>query len=220
MYSKSKLCFLWLNAYTYAFLRVYACAYCLSCLVSLMMKIFLYSLPWQGLKAATKKQKYDKICEKKLSTPIEVCVAFTYPVRVMNSQIPCPPALGPRSSFGFNYYEICKVHTGKQVQKLNLNWLDDYFLKVLCKSHPVEFASYFHYCHSLTFDQRPDYGFLKRLFHDLFSREGIGWWISVTFNSMELHWSENLNHLQMPKCRSVCCPNHKACTDEYFCPIW
>lgn len=72
------------------------------------------SLPWQGLKAATKKQKYDKICEKKLSTPIEV----------------------------------------------------------LCKSHPVEFASYFHYCHSLTFDQRPDYGFLKRLFQDLFTREG------------------------------------------------
>ncbi|ERM98690.1 hypothetical protein AMTRI_Chr05g66890 [Amborella trichopoda] len=72
------------------------------------------SLPWQGLKAATKKQKYEKICEKKLSTPIEV----------------------------------------------------------LCKSHPVEFASYLHYCHSLTFDQRPDYGFLKRLFRDLFSREG------------------------------------------------
>ncbi|PKA46608.1 Casein kinase I isoform delta-like [Apostasia shenzhenica] len=72
------------------------------------------SLPWQGLKAATKKQKYDKICEKKLSTPIEV----------------------------------------------------------LCKSQPVEFASYFHYCHSLTFDQRPDYGFLKRLFRDLSNREG------------------------------------------------
>ncbi|KAL5976844.1 Casein kinase 1-like protein 4 [Asimina triloba] len=67
-----------------------------------------------GLKAATKKQKYDKICEKKLSTPIEV----------------------------------------------------------LCKSHPVAFASYFHYCHSLTFDQRPDYGFLKRLFRDLFTHEG------------------------------------------------
>ncbi|CAL9156621.1 unnamed protein product [Musa hybrid cultivar] len=54
-----------------------------------------YCLPWQGLKAATKKQKYDKICEKKLSTPIEV----------------------------------------------------------LCKSHPVEFGSYFHYCHSLAFEQ-------------------------------------------------------------------
>ncbi|KAL0687473.1 hypothetical protein Bca4012_087150 [Brassica carinata] len=72
------------------------------------------SLPWQGLKAVDKKQKYEKICEKKISTPIEV----------------------------------------------------------LCKDHPVEFASYFHYCHTLTFDQRPDYGFLKRLFRDLFSREG------------------------------------------------
>ncbi|KAG0455753.1 hypothetical protein HPP92_023541 [Vanilla planifolia] len=82
--------------------------------VSVVINNINPSLPWQGLKAATKKQKYDKICEKKLSTPIEV----------------------------------------------------------LCKSHPVEFASYFHYCHSLTFDQRPDYGFLKRLFRDLFSREG------------------------------------------------
>ena len=35
------------------------------------------SLPWQGLKAATKKQKYDKISEKKMSTPIEVlCKGF------------------------------------------------------------------------------------------------------------------------------------------------
>jgi casein kinase I family protein HRR25 len=32
------------------------------------------SLPWQGLKAGTKKQKYDKISEKKMLTPIEVPV--------------------------------------------------------------------------------------------------------------------------------------------------
>ncbi|KAF3532717.1 hypothetical protein DY000_02038865 [Brassica cretica] len=30
------------------------------------------NLPWQGLKAGTKKQKYDAISEKKVSTPIEV----------------------------------------------------------------------------------------------------------------------------------------------------
>ena len=30
------------------------------------------SLPWQGLKAATKKQKYEKISEKKMSTMVEV----------------------------------------------------------------------------------------------------------------------------------------------------
>ncbi|CAB0045031.1 unnamed protein product [Trichogramma brassicae] len=35
------------------------------------------SLPWQGLKAATKKQKYEKISEKKMSTPVEVlCKGF------------------------------------------------------------------------------------------------------------------------------------------------
>ncbi|KAM7252174.1 hypothetical protein ACFE04_024057 [Oxalis oulophora] len=34
------------------------------------------SLPWQDLKAATKKQKYDKICEKKVSTSIGE--AWTY----------------------------------------------------------------------------------------------------------------------------------------------
>lgn len=29
------------------------------------------TLPWQGLKAATKRQKYDKISEKKISTSVE-----------------------------------------------------------------------------------------------------------------------------------------------------
>ncbi|CAH8323119.1 unnamed protein product [Eruca vesicaria subsp. sativa] len=72
------------------------------------------SLPWQGLKAGTKKQKYDRISEKKVSTPIEV----------------------------------------------------------LCRHHPSEFVSYFHYCRSLRFDDKPDYSYLKRLFRDLFIREG------------------------------------------------
>ncbi|KAL5018055.1 hypothetical protein ScPMuIL_003777 [Solemya velum] len=43
--------------------------------------VFMYflrgSLPWQGLKAATKRQKYERISEKKMSTPIEeLCKAF------------------------------------------------------------------------------------------------------------------------------------------------
>jgi serine/threonine protein kinase len=72
------------------------------------------SLPWQGLKADTKKQKYDKIAEKKMETSIEV----------------------------------------------------------LCGSYPSEFASYFHYCRSLQFEDKPDYSHLKRLFKALFTREG------------------------------------------------
>ncbi|KAH1195030.1 Casein kinase 1-like protein 6 [Glycine max] len=73
------------------------------------------SLPWQGLKAGTKKQKYDKISEKKMSTSIEV----------------------------------------------------------LCKSYPSEFVSYFNYCRTLRFEDKPDYSYLKRLFRDLFIREGL-----------------------------------------------
>ncbi|CAL0316851.1 unnamed protein product [Lupinus luteus] len=72
------------------------------------------SLPWQGLRAGNKKQKYDKISEKKVSTSVEV----------------------------------------------------------LCKSYPSEFGSYFHYCRSLQFEDKPDYSYLKRLFRDLFIREG------------------------------------------------
>ncbi|KAE9619389.1 putative protein kinase CK1-CK1 family [Lupinus albus] len=72
------------------------------------------SLPWQGLRAGNKKQKYDKISEKKVSISVEV----------------------------------------------------------LCKSYPSEFVSYFHYCRSLQFEDKPDYSYLKRLFRDLFIREG------------------------------------------------
>lgn len=36
-----------------------------------------YSLPWQGLKAGTKKQKYEKISEKKVSTSIEVRLSMS-----------------------------------------------------------------------------------------------------------------------------------------------
>ncbi|XP_020587504.1 casein kinase I-like isoform X2 [Phalaenopsis equestris] len=73
------------------------------------------SLPWQGLKAGTKKQKYERISEKKVSTSIEA----------------------------------------------------------LCRGYPSEFASYFHYCRSLRFEDKPDYSYLKRIFRDLFISEGF-----------------------------------------------
>jgi len=43
----------------------------------------------------------------------------------------------------------------------------------LCKSYPPEFVSYFQYCRSLRFEDKPDYSYLKRLFRDLFIREGL-----------------------------------------------
>jgi casein kinase I family protein HRR25 len=72
------------------------------------------SLPWQGLKATTKKQKYDRIMEKKMTTPTEL----------------------------------------------------------LCRGFASEFAIYLNYTRSLRFDDKPDYSYLRKLFRDLFVREG------------------------------------------------
>lgn len=44
------------------------------------------TLPWQGLKAATKRQKYDKISEKKISTSVEELCA-SYPGWFLNSTV-------------------------------------------------------------------------------------------------------------------------------------
>lgn len=44
------------------------------------------SLPWQGLKAATKRQKYERISEKKMSTPVEeLCKG--YPGKSMKNSV-------------------------------------------------------------------------------------------------------------------------------------
>uniref|UniRef100_A0A7N0TU55 non-specific serine/threonine protein kinase n=1 Tax=Kalanchoe fedtschenkoi TaxID=63787 RepID=A0A7N0TU55_KALFE len=99
------------------------------------------SLPWQGLKAGNKKQKYEKISEKKVSTSIES----------------------------------------------------------LCRNYPTEFASYFHYCRSLRFDDKPDYAYLKRIFRDLFIREGFQF--DYVFDWTILKYQQS--HLAAPPARAL-----------------
>lgn len=93
------------------------------------------SLPWQGIRAATKKQKYDKISQKKLTTPPEA---------------------------------LCKGLPGMRLSiDLSGFW-------VACSELVVaEFVTYFNYVRSLRFDERPDYSYLRKLFRDLFIREGF-----------------------------------------------
>lgn len=43
----------------------------------------------------------------------------------------------------------------------------------LCRGFPNEFAIYLNYCRSLRFDDKPDYSYLRKLFRDLFVREGF-----------------------------------------------
>ena len=68
------------------------------------------NLPWQGLQAATMKQRCEKISEMKMATPVDV----------------------------------------------------------LCNGFPVEFAMYFEHCRGLSFEEAPDYTYLRQLFHLLF----------------------------------------------------
>ena len=42
----------------------------------------------------------------------------------------------------------------------------------MCKGCQKEFHMYLHYCRGLRFDEKPDYGYLKKMFKDLFIRLG------------------------------------------------
>jgi len=46
-------------------------------------------------------------------------------------------------------------------------------VEALCQGQPAVFASYLNYCRSLRFEDRPDYAYLRRLFKDMFMREGF-----------------------------------------------
>jgi casein kinase I family protein HRR25 len=86
----------------------------LESLAYVLMYFLRGALPWQGLKAATKKQKYDRIMEKKMTTPTDL----------------------------------------------------------LCRGFPAEFGIFLNYTRALRFDDKPDYSYLRKLFRDLFVREG------------------------------------------------
>ena len=43
---------------------------------------------------------------------------------------------------------------------------------MLCKGFPSEFSTYLNYTRSLRFDEKPDYAYCRKLFRDLFVREG------------------------------------------------
>ena len=66
----------------------------------------LGSLPWQGLKAATKRQKYERISEKKMSTPIEV-LCKGYPC-----ECPGDGGRGPRLGGGVPHTPVSVPGTG------------------------------------------------------------------------------------------------------------
>ena len=47
--------------------------------------------------------------------------------------------------------------------------------QVLCRGYPSEFGTYLNYCRSLKFADKPDYSYLRKMFKDLFFREGYAY---------------------------------------------
>jgi serine/threonine protein kinase len=119
--------------------------------------IFLYflrgSLPWQGLRANTKKLKYELILERKMTTSLE---------------------------------SLCKVSSGS-------NGGSDFVI-------PKEFAMYLESVRGLQFEERPDYGYLKGIFKDLFIKNGYHIDHKFDWNNKSITES---GHEKKPKGRRV-----------------
>ncbi|CAM9185412.1 unnamed protein product [Lampetra fluviatilis] len=81
------------------------------------------SLPWQGLKAATKKQKYEKISEKKMSTPMST------PVEVLCKGYPAEFAMYLNYCRGLRFEETPDYMYLRQLFRIlfrTLNYQYDY----------------------------------------------------------------------------------------------
>ncbi len=121
-------------------------------------------LPWQGVNAQNKGEKYHKIMEKKMSIPVEyLCLG-----------IPC---------------KILFILT----------------LGV------AEFATYMHYCRSLRFEDRPDYGFLRKMFKELMVKESIDYDYVFDWTFTEAPKKQSIHMSQQPGApRIVLCNKNRV----------
>jgi len=44
-------------------------------------------------------------------------------------------------------------------------------VELLCKGIATEFSTFLNYCRTLRFEDKPDYGYLRKMFRELFIRE-------------------------------------------------
>ena len=139
--------------------------------------VFFYflrgGLPWQGLKAATNKQKYEKIGEKKQTTPIkELAEGFD----------------GESARSGFSHLlDLRRAHSHTHTCYFSSSLLvlrirsprprPRHFLALAISSPSTspkteEFAIYLNYVRKLGFEETPDYDFLRELFTKVLKNRG------------------------------------------------
>lgn len=102
-------------------------------------------LPWQGVKAKTRTEKYEIIKDMKIKTPIADLVR-------MKIDTKAKPQMQQQSS----------------AQNMGI-----VVPGVIEDNVPQEFVTFMDYCRDLKFEEKPDYNHLRRLFKDLFNRMGF-----------------------------------------------
>ena len=79
-----------------------------------------------------------------------------------------------------------KAKTKNEKYKLIMNRKTEFKPEMLCRGLPDEFRQYFEYVRGLAFTKRPDYAYLKGLFHkvmmklDLINDSGFDWCTNVS----------------------------------------
>lgn len=109
-----------------------------------MMLYFLRGrLPWQGIPAKTRREKYQKIAQTKMATLLEVRAA--------------EPAVVTRDAASGPHATPAGVPS---LQELNAGF-------------PEEFASFLKYCRTLRFASDPDYTEIRAMFRRAAERLGV-----------------------------------------------
>ncbi len=154
--------------------------------------IFIYFfkgiLPWQGLKAKTKAQKYEKISDKKLSTPVDELCKGT-PGKLTK----CPLFSSRFIGFDNNCKEFRLLFLGSLVVQQQMVYN---FSQFISRFISAEFTTYINYCRSLRFEEKPDYAYLRQLIRNLFHRQGFAYDYYFDWNAIKevIQGSKNILH--------------------------
>ena len=105
-------------------------------------------------------RKYEKIMEKKMSTPIEAHTG--------------PELIDTLFALQLSLSRSCASTSLVNLQLASRFLLQSSFRPgcLGCHCRMTSKATYLNYCRSLRFEDRPDYAYLRRLLKDLFFREG------------------------------------------------
>lgn len=81
---------------------------------------------------------------------------------------------GPQHEFSHDLQNLKAPNRKQKYEKICFAKLS-VSISQLCSGLPTEFATYMGYVRGLNFDDTPDYTYIRRLFRDLFVREGFVW---------------------------------------------